>query len=235
MTTDSPEPLRERYQIEADLSALEFHRMNPGGVAGESASMIGYRLLADVGPLLERLDQQTAEIANQKHRLALASNSVACLSTDRDDARRTIQRFRDRAEQAEAELAAAQARAEAALSVLDCGQTSGERGCCSACNGTGYSGEEATGGQCSDCRATGHAHGPVTPDGIGPFIDCVRRALAGDAARPLPEPEQPQDLDVEQCHCGAPVDKSIYRDRGMCTRCDDVRCDAYPGECRNDV
>ena len=36
---------------------------------------------------------------------------------------------------------------------------------------------------------------------------------------------------VERCHCGQPVDKSEYRDRGMCTDCDTVRCDAYPNAC----
>ena len=33
------------------------------------------------------------------------------------------------------------------------------------------------------------------------------------------------------CHCGDPVDTSEFRNRGMCTHCDDVRCDAYPGGC----
>lgn len=33
------------------------------------------------------------------------------------------------------------------------------------------------------------------------------------------------------CHCGEAVDTSEYRNRGMCAHCDDVRCDAYPGEC----
>lgn len=36
------------------------------------------------------------------------------------------------------------------------------------------------------------------------------------------------------CHCGRPV----YTDpdghtRGLCAHCDAVRCDAYPGECRD--
>lgn len=35
----------------------------------------------------------------------------------------------------------------------------------------------------------------------------------------------------ESCHCGDPIDASEFRNRGMCTHCDDVRCDAYPGEC----
>lgn len=35
----------------------------------------------------------------------------------------------------------------------------------------------------------------------------------------------------ESCHCGEPVDTSEFRNRGMCTFCDDVRCDAFPGEC----
>lgn len=35
----------------------------------------------------------------------------------------------------------------------------------------------------------------------------------------------------EWCHCGKEVDTSELRNRGMCTHCDDVRCDAYPGEC----
>jgi hypothetical protein len=35
----------------------------------------------------------------------------------------------------------------------------------------------------------------------------------------------------ELCHCGQPVNVSELRNRGMCTFCDDVRCDAYPGEC----
>lgn len=37
------------------------------------------------------------------------------------------------------------------------------------------------------------------------------------------------------CHCGAPVVYSFDGDpthhRGMCSDCDSVRCDAYPGEC----
>lgn len=36
------------------------------------------------------------------------------------------------------------------------------------------------------------------------------------------------DYDPNLCHCGRPVDRSEYRDRGMCTDCDNVRCDALP-------
>lgn len=32
-------------------------------------------------------------------------------------------------------------------------------GCCTSCNGTGYSGDSAVpGGMCWDCKATGHPH-----------------------------------------------------------------------------
>jgi hypothetical protein len=39
-------------------------------------------------------------------------------------------------------------------------------GCCTACKGTGFSGDDAVpGGMCWDCQATGHPHaGPCAPD-----------------------------------------------------------------------
>lgn len=42
--------------------------------------------------------------------------------------------------------------------------TAARPGCCSACGGTGNSGDDATpGGQCWDCRMTGHAHAQDSP------------------------------------------------------------------------
>jgi hypothetical protein len=38
------------------------------------------------------------------------------------------------------------------------GRKPSETGCCSSCGGSGYSGEECTGGACWDCQATGHPH-----------------------------------------------------------------------------
>jgi hypothetical protein len=44
------------------------------------------------------------------------------------------------------------------------------------------------------------------------------------------------DADERTCHCGQPVvygfDGDATHHRGMCELCDSVRCDAYPGECR---
>lgn len=41
--------------------------------------------------------------------------------------------------------------------------------------------------------------------------------------------------EAQRCHCGDPVaygfDGDPTHHRGMCNRCDEVRCDAYPGEC----
>lgn len=45
----------------------------------------------------------------------------------------------------------------------------------------------------------------------------------------------------EKCHCGRDIyrhtnivneDGSLFT-RGLCRDCDDVRCDAYPGECND--
>ena len=47
-------------------------------------------------------------------------------------------------------------------------------------------------------------------------------------------------LATEKCHCGNPimVHKNMNSDgsdftRGLCSYCDAVRCDAYPGACNN--
>ncbi len=41
--------------------------------------------------------------------------------------------------------------------------------------------------------------------------------------------------DYQSCHCGKPISYGYDGDpthhRGMCARCDAVRCDAYPGSC----
>lgn len=36
-------------------------------------------------------------------------------------------------------------------------------GCCSGCDGTGYSGDMETGGACWDCQGTGHPHAGECP------------------------------------------------------------------------
>lgn len=41
----------------------------------------------------------------------------------------------------------------------------GNLGCCPTCKGTGNDGSPDTGGQCWDCRGTGHCHeGPCTEE-----------------------------------------------------------------------
>jgi hypothetical protein len=44
-----------------------------------------------------------------------------------------------------------------------------EKGCCSACDGTGISGDAETNGRCWDCYGTGHTHnaGVITTQAIG--------------------------------------------------------------------
>lgn len=41
---------------------------------------------------------------------------------------------------------------------------------------------------------------------------------------------------IELCHCGEPVVYGYTGNpedtRGLCSYCQDVRCDAYPGECQ---
>ena len=43
--------------------------------------------------------------------------------------------------------------------------------------------------------------------------------------------------DEDTCHCGLPVtfgfDGNPNHTRGLCEHCDGVRCDAYPGACRD--
>jgi hypothetical protein len=67
--------------------------------------------------------------------------------------------------------------------LLDCGQLR-MPGCCSSCDGTGINGDETTGGQCWDCRSTGHAHGPVGVDDLGAFLGAIRRVAAGSSGVP---------------------------------------------------
>ena len=69
------------------------------------------------------------------------------------------------------------------------------------------------------------------PFGADPYEDWIRERLA-----------QAWDEGYKAfasqiiCHCGAPVaygfDGDPTHHRGMCERCDAVRCDAYPGACR---
>jgi hypothetical protein len=53
------------------------------------------------------------------------------------------------------------------------------------------------------------------------------------------EPDYDEAVYQEKCHCGKPI--RVYKDigmleftRGLCEYCDSVRCDAYPGACRDD-
>lgn len=87
----------------------------------------------------------------------------------------------------------------------------------------------------TDAVATGQPANPNTGDRDVSWLALVEALCDNLPCGAAGVPEQAGQNEtlhfIRLCHCGASVDQSEYRDRGMCTHCDDSRCDAFPGSC----